>query len=129
MRVKVITNLDGCLPCGLLIEAINELSLNEPSFNASFEIFDKTSAEASLLIEEHLNRGFIQVGVPLWFLYDDEDNYLKTFLGFIGSDKAHEKIKILKDALLLESSEFDHPIGDRALEIKDMLILRKKEKE
>jgi hypothetical protein len=129
MKVKVVTNLNGCLPCGLLIEAINELPLNEPSFNASFEIFDKTSAEANLLIQEHLNRGFIQIGVPLWFLYDDEDNYVKTFLGFIESDKAHEKIKILKEALLLESSAFDHPTGDRALEIKDMLILRKKEKE
>jgi hypothetical protein len=72
-------------------------------------VFIKNTPEGDLIIQEHLDRGFPLIGAPLWILYDKEDSYIKTFLGFPLPD-AKERLEDLKQSILLNHTAMDHSL-------------------
>jgi hypothetical protein len=109
MKIKIIHGEKVCPPCESIITTIQELALTDPELNLNYEIFIKGTLEAESIIDEHLNRGFPLVGAPLWILYDEEDRYVKTFLGFPLIDYEH-RLEDLKQSILLNHTEFEHPL-------------------
>ncbi len=109
MKIKIVSSELQCPPCQSLIDTVEELALTDLELNLSYEVLIKNTVEADLVIQEQLDRGFPLIGAPLWILYDDADNYVKTFLGFPLPEYGAQRLEILKDNILLKNDTMNHP--------------------
>jgi hypothetical protein len=111
MKIKIVKGNGACTPCESLIETIEELIVAEPELNLSYKVFIKGTDGADVILTEHSDRGFVYSGGPLWILYGNEDEYVKTFLGFPLPDHGPKRLTDLKDSILLKNNSMAHPVS------------------
>jgi hypothetical protein len=108
MKIKIVKGNGACTPCESLIDTIEILAKKEPELNLSYEVLVKGTSDGDRIMKEHGERGFSELGRPLWILYDDAGTYIETFLGFPLPDYEH-KLKELKESILLKDLKMKHP--------------------
>jgi hypothetical protein len=111
MKIKIVKGNGLCTPCESLIETVQKLIEAEPELKLSYEVFVKGTDEANVILKEHSDRGFVYSGGPLWILYGNKDEYVKTFLGFPLPDYGPKRLTDLKDSILLKNNSMAHPVS------------------